>query len=128
MYCLDSTFLIDYLDGDQKALALLEKLKDEQIFTTPINTFEVLTGAYALNPKEVARATALIDSFPLLSLTQESLHIAARTMAALIKEGKRIDASDVLIAGMALSQGCTKIITRNASHFERIAGVGVITY
>ena len=41
MICLDSTFIIDFLRNDPKAIKKAEEIKNEVIVTTSINVFEV---------------------------------------------------------------------------------------
>ncbi|MFO7795663.1 MAG: type II toxin-antitoxin system VapC family toxin [Promethearchaeia archaeon] len=46
----------------------------------------------------------------------------------LSSRGKIIEANDILIASIMLSNGINKIITRNKRHFERIESLEIITY
>ncbi len=130
MYCADTTFIVDLLRNRYSALQLLRKLESEEIVTTPITIFEVLTGAYRdqARPSAVERAKRMLETFPLLELTPESVDKSAQIMARLYDEGQPIEETDCLIAGAALSHKFTKIITRNKDHFERVPGVEVITY
>lgn len=53
--------------------------------------------------------------------------LASEIDNALIKEGKKIDVFDSLIAGTMLANGVDTILTRN-KHFERIKGIKMINY
>lgn len=53
---------------------------------------------------------------------------AGEISGKLSREGKKIGETDCLIAGVALANGITKIITENKEHFEKIPGLRVRTY
>ena len=53
---------------------------------------------------------------------------AAKIYNALESKGKLIDANDILIAGIMLSNGINKIITKNVKHFENIEVIEIIPY
>ena len=46
----------------------------------------------------------------------------------LSSKGQLIEDNDILIAGIMLSNGINKIITRNKRHFDRIESLEIITY
>ena len=46
MKCLDTTFLIDFLKNDRRAINKALEIKDQSLFTTSVNVFEVLLGIY----------------------------------------------------------------------------------
>ncbi len=46
----------------------------------------------------------------------------------MISNGNLIDSNDILIAGIMLSNGIIKIITRNVNHFEKIESLEIINY
>jgi len=41
---------------------------------------------------------------------------------------QKLDDNDILIAGIMLANGITKIITKNVNHFERIKEIKIIEY
>ena len=130
-YCLDSTFLIDFLKGDPQALALSRTLDRYECLVTPINVFEVLSGIYYLKNKHAVALEpfhALLSSCVCLALTPTSVDRAARLHAFLLTQGQRIESTDCLIAGTALTYGCTHVVTRNKRDFERIPGLTIVSY
>ncbi len=123
----DSTIIIDFLRNKKNAIDALSKTP--VLYTTAINVFEVMTGIYFLNKKRHAEIlNALLTRMIILPLDRKSSLKAAKISADLFSKGLPIEATDCLIAGIALANGVTKIITANISHFSRIQGVEVITY
>jgi predicted nucleic acid-binding protein len=54
--------------------------------------------------------------------------MAAEIYDNLEAQGQRIDDNDILIAGIMLSNGIKKIITKNVNHFERIKDIKILQY
>ena len=130
MKCLDTTFLIDFLRGEE---AFAMKLYGQQLCTTDINVFEVFLGIQALQnqrqrEKELLAAEALFGSIPSFPLNQHSAKSAAEIAGTLIRNGMQVDEHDCLTAAIALCNGITTIVTRNVSHFQRITGIAVDRY
>ena len=131
MKCLDTTFLIDFLKNDKSAIDKALELKDEEIFTTSTNVFEVLLGIYRKKAKqqiELENFKKLIGNFDILHFDTKSSFIASKIIADLISEGREINAMDCMVAGTMLSKNCHDIVTRNKEHFQRIKGIGVEVY
>ena len=53
---------------------------------------------------------------------------AAEIYDLLESKGNLIDDNDILIAGIMLSNGINKIITKNVKHFEKIESLEIIEY
>ncbi len=124
---LDSTALIDYLRGKENAVKAVNSANNKAI--TTVNIFEISLGHHLRNNKnEEIRFNEFINSIKELELDRKSAIRSAEISARLIKEGKRIEETDCLIAGIALSNGVSTILTDNKSHFERIKGIKVVTY
>lgn len=131
MICLDSTLIIDYLKGDNKAKEIFNTHQD--YCTTNMNIYEVGEGIMYADAKD--RKSKRLDKFIDFISTIEILPTmnlfamdAARISAILMRKGKSIGDIDCLIAGTMLANGVTKIITRNKKHFSRIKGIEVISY
>ena len=128
MKVLDTTFLIDLLNGKREAESIAEG--EGEIFTTQVNMYEVIRGLFWRNisPSRVARVMHLFGNIKVLPLNDPSIVKSAEISSELIKAGKKISDSDCLIAGIALSNGINTIVTDNVSHFSRIRGLKVETY
>ena len=128
---LDSTILIDFLRGEENSVKFINNSKDKSFFTSEINIFELITGVYLqkTNKKEhLDKITTLISKVNVLPLEREGSIKAGEIAGNLMREGKKIEETDCLIAGIALSNRLTKIVTRNKEHFNRIQDIKVITY
>lgn len=130
MICLDSDFLIDFLNDEQDAVGLIEQYRDE-IVTTEINLFEVFDGIYCqkqISKKEEETAILFFRNIPVLSSRSGWGKIAAHFLSYLRKQGKEIGDRDCFIAAIMQVHGCHKIITRNVKHYSSIPGIQVISY
>ncbi len=128
---LDTTLLIDFLRGKKEAIEILDKSATGILFTTEINVFELIVGAYIIekNTKEhIEKVHALLSRLSVLNIDRNAAIESGKIAARLIKEGKRIEETDCLIAGTAIANGIKAIATRNKEHFERISEIKVISY
>ena len=133
MKLLDSTFLIDFLRKNENIQEKLEELLLEPLYTTRINVFETLVGIYAIKAendreKKLEDANMLFNRLKILELKEDSTIKGSQICGELIRKGMVIESGDCLIAGIALSNGISAIITRNTKHFENIEGLKVEGY
>jgi tRNA(fMet)-specific endonuclease VapC len=128
MKVLDTTFLIDYLDGDKQTPKVVSG--NEEFLTTQLNMYELIRGIFLTdNPQSnLLKAKKVFETLRILTLDDNGIIESARIFADLSKTGKMIPDSDCLTAGIALSNGINKIVTRNKDHFARINGIVVETY
>lgn len=128
MILLDTTYLIDLLRGKKET----EKLRSssQELFTTQINMYEVISGLFLkkVTSHDLPKALELFNQICVLPLNDDALIKSAEIYAYLVKKGEPIDDCDCLIAGIALSHGINTIITKNIKHFERISGLKIETY
>ncbi len=129
MIALDTTFVIDFLNGEKNALEKADEFKDQRFAVTPISVFEVFLGINLnkRDEREYNVAKELFDGLELLPITMNASEQSAKIQADLSKAGKVMGASDVLIAGTCITHGCTKILTRDKS-FSKVNGIEVIEY
>jgi len=69
-----------------------------------------------------------ISSMEIFSLGYKEAQKAAEVYGNLESKGNLIDDNDILIVGIMLSNGITKILTKNIKHFEKIQGIEIIQY
>ena len=128
----DTTLLIDFLRGKDSAVRMVEEIEmSGTLFTTEINVFELMIGIYAGSENvevHTQKMLGILSKLVVLSLDRLATIRAAKIAGDLIKTGQKIEGTDSLIAGIALSNGINEIVTRNKSHFDRISGIKVITY
>jgi tRNA(fMet)-specific endonuclease VapC len=126
MVCVDTDFLIDLSNREEKVLKKLKELgaKGQTVYTTTISMGEYYTGAYRSRDREskVAKAKEFLKAFAPLTPDQESARLWGQLSAEL--KSNTIGDLDLLIASIALSNKQT-LITRNKKHFERVSGLQV---
>ncbi|MFA4820000.1 MAG: PIN domain-containing protein [Candidatus Aenigmatarchaeota archaeon] len=130
MACLETTFLIDLLRGDENIKHLkddLDKTEDILAVAAP-SVMELWTGAILSNKSasEKIKISELLSSFTIFHLDEKAAKEAGEIEADLIKKGQIIDAEDIMIAGIAKSNG-EKLITRD-QHYAKISGLNLIKY
>ena len=132
MKIIDSTLIIDLLRGDPEAIKKVTEIEDDgRVSTTPINIYEVMFGIYKSkgdHEKRISEAKKLFSGIETYPFDDESAEEAGRILGKLVREGITVNALDVFIAAIALTNGCESIVTRNKSHFDKIPGLKVETY
>jgi len=99
--------------------------------TTVVNVFEASYGVYRAMSDPSRRMEALervVANLEVLDLDIEAVMRAAEISGTLDREGRGIDPFDSLIAGITLTSGAEALVTRNASHFERVPGLKVVEH
>jgi len=121
MIVADTDVLIDYLnDHGVGATRIARALADEDLRTTAITRFELLSGART--PSREKRVVEFLAAIPTLPLDEEAADTAARVRRELDELGLGIGEADSLIAGIVL-QNSAILLTRNRKHFERVRGL-----
>ncbi len=124
---IDTDILIDLLRDKKYAVSKMRELeKNEELVTTDINAFELYFGAYNSREKErnIASTKGLLKTMMLLHTQEESMEMAGRIFAERRAEGKMIEIRDLLIAAIALHNGC-RLLTNNRDNFEGIGGLSL---
>lgn len=127
MKCLDTSFLIDYLDGDESVSAYLDERSETPFFAPSLSLFEVYRGAARTGgPDAVERAEDALGWVNPVELDGAASREAALIEAELVDDGAPINLGDVLIAGIARNVGGT--VVTNDGDFERVPGLDVERY
>lgn len=130
MIGIDTNVIIDLFKNDRNLISLLEGIKE----TIALNQICYLELMFGLNPKnkkhndEEIFYDNLFSSFPNLKLDNNSIKKSREILWELREIGKFIGGNDCMIAGIFLSNGVNKIITKNVKHFENIKELKVISY
>ena len=130
MIGLDTSAIVDIFRGELRVKEFLSK-NQEPLAVNIVSYLELSFGLETGNPRHDKERRFYDEFFNTLynfDLTRESCIEASRIFSVLKKEGKVIEPFDCAIAGIFLSNGIRKIITRNPKHFERIKGMDVIIY
>src|SRR3989344_6169410 len=120
----DTTFIIDLLKGDKKAVKYLEMLDNtsEPKIITAITIHELWRDLSLLKTKEEDEIKGILETSTVLSLDLESSMISGEIEGRLIREGIMIEPEDAMIAGITIKHN-QKLLTRNTKHFSRIKGL-----
>lgn len=131
MVFLDTTFLVDFLRGDAGAIGIMKKSEGSQWYTSEINVFELVEGAYLGNrpiAEHLAKIFAMLALVTVLPFDRKAALKAGMISGSSIKAGAKVGETDCLIAGIALANGISTIVTRNKKDFERIGELTILSY
>jgi|SRR3989344_1252507 len=130
MIGLDTSAIIDLFKKDMSLIKFLEST-DDKVTLNQISYLELMFGLDFENKKHLSEEEyydSLFANSLVLELNNSSCKMAGKILMRLKKIGKMIEQSDCAIAGIYLSNGVNKILTKNAKHFENIKELKVITY
>jgi len=121
MIVLDSTFIIDFIRGDETVKRLYEKISKEDLIYTTIFTYQEVTflPIEKDDDKSLAEANSFFEKIKILYPTKSSMVISNRIISYLKKKGSLIGIIDCLIAGIAIENNA-KFLTANKKHFEQV--------
>jgi len=126
----DTSFIVDLLRNDRRALKLLHELEQEgkPLAVTPVNVLELFDGAYrSLRVEENVRdILALLSAFEEIPFSGEVYHAFGYLSATLHSQGNPVGDFDQVIAAAALCYD-GEIVTRDW-HFGKIADLTVISW
>lgn len=127
-YLIDTTFLVRrWREGAESAEQRFAEAHVNDSLAIPwIVKAEFLRGAIVAQQSSESVSTFL-DRYPTLWPSEETLHIYADTYAELRRHNQLIGPHDLWIASSALEHDLP-IVTRNADHFRRVAGLRVVDY
>lgn len=130
MAVLDTSFLIDLLRNKKEAFSLRNELDslEPTLYATAPSIMELWDGALfsAIPQREKEKVEQLLRAIDILPLDSRGAKRAAEIGFALSKKGEIIQDEDLMIAGIALTNG-EMVVTRD-EHFTRIPGLKVLKY
>lgn len=110
LVCLDTSIIIDYLDGEKEVIELVNSYRlKERLSTTAITEYELLK-----HKDKIKRGLAeeVLDSIPIYNFNRASALEASKIFEKLSSLGKKINENDILIAGIAFANN-ELLITRD---------------
>jgi len=128
---LDTSFLIDLMDGDERAVskaARIESSESPQRVPAQV-VYELFVGVgYTETPEsELEKIRSVIESRPVVDTTPEIAKLAGRTNGELERNGRTVSTGDVIIGATARHYD-EPVVTGNSDDFDGIPGVGVERY
>jgi tRNA(fMet)-specific endonuclease VapC len=122
--CIDTGVLIRYLRGqDPSATAVERAVRESDCSITSITAYEILFGL-ARSQRSIGEED-LLDALAVLPFDLGASRRAAALHDELIRRNQDIGVKDVMIAAVCLSNDLP-LLTLNARHFERVAGLAVV--
>jgi predicted nucleic acid-binding protein len=126
-YCLETTFLIDFLRGKEPAVEKYDEIRKFELVTTSIVAWEILRGPkLAGRVREYNEAVKLLERLRILPFTSASSRIAAEIETELRKKRREVNLVDVLIAAVTIENN-SKLLTRDEG-YTNIGNLQVETY
>ena len=129
--CLDTSFLIDFLRGEDTTRTTYLRLKSEghNFATTTINAFEIFRGVDKRGriKGEEEAVRKLLSRLLVWDLDIEAAERCSRIYTDMERTGKPVGVNDCLVAAIAISNGCQRIVSDD-KNFQRIPGVERISY
>ena len=127
---LETTFLVDLLRGNAKALEKLKELqqrKETQLVTAP-TIHELWRGIIRrrYGDQQRQKIEETLAGIMVLGMTAETAKRSGEIEGKLANEGSMIDPEDCMIAGIALHN--KESVLTNDEHFRLIEGLKVERY
>lgn len=124
-FVLDSDVLIDLFAGREPAGSVIPNLLELEVAaTTAITAYELYSGASRRSDRQ--RLDDFLETLIILPVDVRSARRAGAVDLSLRRQGQPINPGDNLIAGICLVRDLA-LVTRNVSHFRRIADLKVVT-
>lgn len=124
MICLETSFLVRYLRGDEWTESYLESVGPEvPIVVSSVSLYELFAGAILSLNESVERTRQRLPGVEILDFDEAVAEEAAEIRASLLDHGEPIPAPDTLIAGTARSEGAQLVAVDE--HFGRVPDLDV---
>lgn len=131
MVCLDTSFVIDLLRGNNNIIKTKEKLDETgDIIHIPAPVIvELISGANLKGKKEIEtkKIKDFLSTTIVLPLDKECAFLAGEIESELMQRGENIEIEDILIAAISIQNNET-LVTRNEKHFRRIKQLTIEPY
>jgi tRNA(fMet)-specific endonuclease VapC len=126
-YLLDTTWIVEYLRGNQGVIAKVQELQGEGLAVSIISVAELYEGVFrSNNPSANEQALQdLLSAVTVLDITQDICRVYGEEKAKLLQEGTVIGALDLLIAATALHHNL--ILFTADRDFERVEDLGIVS-
>ena len=127
-YLVDTDWVIDHLNGIGRVSSRLDDLADEGLGLSIISLAELYDGLLgpAARESDELQLERFLESVEVVPLDEATCRIFAGERRRLRAAGNIIGDFDLMIGSTALRHGLT-LLTNNRRHFERMAGLNIIS-
>jgi tRNA(fMet)-specific endonuclease VapC len=126
-YLLDTNTCIHYLNGTSAAIRRhFETTHPREIAVCAVVKAELFYGAEnSQHPiANLQKQRTFLDRFVSLPFDDQAAEVYGRIRARMKKAGTPLGPNDVMIAAIAVSQGCI-LVTHNTREFARVTGLEI---
>lgn len=128
MIVLDTSVIIDYFRGKNSSF---DFVSNSDAATTVITYHEILSGIkHRKAKKEEAFYRRFFSDIKILDLDLKAVEESSDIMARLLSQGRVVNTLDVLISGIAMTNGADKIVSRDKDFLEisKVTGLEIEIY
>ncbi len=128
MIVLDTSFLIDYVKGLDKTRDLIH---GKYVVTTVISYHEIMAGVKIAKAKREEKIfRKFFSELKILNFDLKSAEVSSEIASKLSAIGRSVNVMDILIAGIAISNGADAIVTADKDFLEiaKVSNLDVIIY
>jgi len=110
MVVLDTSAVIEILRGSKKGAQIEDAIGHEKVFITAFTVHEIMMG---VKETEIYKTQGFLSSVEILVFDFSSAMASSQIERGLIKKGKKIEESDIFIAGICLANNLGLITLDN---------------
>ena len=120
--------MVGLLRNNKDAVSKIRSLlsQDSGLFTSQINIYELVKGAYLSNnaKENLEKVDLLLQTMNIAMFDQESAYLSGKISAQKEIRAKPVGQNDIFIAAVAIKNRL-KLVTRNKKHFENIQNLEI---
>jgi tRNA(fMet)-specific endonuclease VapC len=126
MYLIDTDVLVHLLRGNAAVVHAVATHADDFKAFSAVSFGELIYGcSKSDHPAEnIAKVRHLAANLPIIPVSEQIMERYGVMKADLVKQGRKLEDFDLVIAATALHLGYT-LVTENVHHFERVAGLQI---
>lgn len=127
-HLLDTNTVSYALRGEGRVAERLLETERWSVAMSSVTLAELRFGAELRGSKKIHRAIdTIVSTLAVVSFDAAAANTYTRVAAQLVRSGRPIETLDAMLAGHALSLGCT-MVTRNTSQLARVPGLTVVDW
>lgn len=131
MPVLDTSYVIDFLEGEEDAVTIFDFLRQGSapLGITPYTHFELYAGVgrSSRSGEERQRVEGFLEGLTLFEFEPAAARQAGLLDAELAAEGRSASLVDLMIGAVALHHG-QSVVTGDPDGFDPIPGLELLTY